>query len=496
MPNLYFATDRKTRDSLRNAYRRGDLFRIRQGIYTDYSDRNAVETTLQQQWYKVAKYLFNDAIAVFRTAAELKPVNGRVYLMVPDLQRRTVKVGRLEFMVDSGVVDKGVEPFVPEMSRSNPARQMLENLSTARAKSGIRKTLGKDWVETQLIQIVERRGEQGLNQIRDEAAELAPVLGYKKEFKVLGKMIAAILKTHPVKGVLQTRAGIAYANDEPFDRDRLKLFEVFASYLSKINLTAAPFEYKKTAWKNLTFFESYFSNYIEGTKFIIDEAEKIVATGKAAYNRHEDSHDVLSHVEISGDHTEMSRTPDSPAELIDILKVRHGILLAQRPDRNPGLFKEKPNQAGSTVFVAPEMVEGTLVQGFSIYQEISEGISRALFMHFLISEVHPFADGNGRMARIMMNAEMVSNDLYKIIVPTVCRDNYLGGLRQASRNSKFRTSVKVLHQLHQYTASINWEDYGDARKTLENDAADKEADEGLMIFNKKLSQFDGDYKAD
>lgn len=496
MPELYFGTDKKTRDSLRNAYRRGDLFRIRQGIYTDYSDRNEIETTLNRQWYKVAKYLFADAIAVFRTASELKPANGRVYLMVPDLQRRNVKVGPLEFIVEPGVVDLGTEPFVPEMSRSNPARQMLENLSPARAKSGIKKTLGKDWVETQLIQIVERRGEQGLYEIRDEAEKLAPVLGYKKEFKALSKMISAILKTHPVKGVLQTRAGIAYANGEPFDRDRLKLFEAFASYLSKINLTAILFEYKKIAWKNLTFFESYFSNYIEGTRFTIDEAGEIVATGKAAYNRHEDSHDVLSHVEISGDHTEMNRTPDSPAELIDILKGRHGILLAQRPDRNPGLFKEKPNQAGSTVFVAPEMVEGTLVQGFRVYEGIPAGISRALFMHFLIAEIHPFDDGNGRMARIMMNAELVSNDLYKIIVPTVCRDNYLGGLRQASRHSKFRTSVKVLHQLHQYTASINWIDYDDARKTLENDAADKEADEGLMIFNKKLSQFGGDYKAD
>jgi fido (protein-threonine AMPylation protein) len=29
-------------------------------------------------------------------------------------------------------------------------------------------------------------------------------------------------------------------------------------------------------------------------------------------------------------------------------------------------------------------------------------------MMFLISEVHPFADGNGRIARIMMNAELVA----------------------------------------------------------------------------------------
>jgi len=28
-------------------------------------------------------------------------------------------------------------------------------------------------------------------------------------------------------------------------------------------------------------------------------------------------------------------------------------------------------------------------------------------MMFLVSEVHPFLDGNGRIARVMMNAELI-----------------------------------------------------------------------------------------
>ena len=33
-------------------------------------------------------------------------------------------------------------------------------------------------------------------------------------------------------------------------------------------------------------------------------------------------------------------------------------------------------------------------------------------MQFLISEVHPFDDGNGRLSRIMMNAELVKSSLF------------------------------------------------------------------------------------
>ena len=40
------------------------------------------------------------------------------------------------------------------------------------------------------------------------------------------------------------------------------------------------------------FVESYFSNYIEGTTFTVEEAEDIVFKGRLVAQRHEDSHDV------------------------------------------------------------------------------------------------------------------------------------------------------------------------------------------------------------
>ena len=42
---------------------------------------------------------------------------------------------------------------------------------------------------------------------------------------------------------------------------------------------------------------------------------------------------------------------------------------------------------------------------------------KALFMHFLISETHPFGDGNGCLSRIMLNAELVNAGIFKIIIP-------------------------------------------------------------------------------
>ena len=48
----------------------------------------------------------------------------------------------------------------------------------------------------------------------------------------------------------------------------------------------------------------------------------------------------------------------------------------------------------------------------------------------MVSEVHPFTDGNGRVARVMMNAELSAVDAARIIIPSVYRNEYIACLRR------------------------------------------------------------------
>nr|WP_306671445.1 Fic family protein [Endozoicomonas sp. ONNA2] len=163
----------------------------------------------------------------------------------------------------------------------------------------------------------------------------------------------------------------------------------------------------------------------------------------------------------------MLATPDTVQALFQLLTTRHALMMDHRMEKRPGVFKEKPNKAGDTLFVTPEELQGTLAQGLEIGQQLSAGLKKAIFMQFLVSECHPFDDGNGRLSRIMMNAEMHSAGLHKLIMPTVHRDSYLNGLRQASQQGKFRALTKVFHQMHLYTASmINWQEYGEAWQAM------------------------------
>ena len=82
------------------------------------------------------------------------------------------------------------------------------------------------------------------------------------------------------------------------------------------------------------------------------------------------------------------------------------MILAGRPDKNPGQFKSQVNRVGETVFVEPDLVLGTLHRGWDLIPTLQNPMARAIYAMFLVAEVHPFSDGNGRIARIMMNAEL------------------------------------------------------------------------------------------
>ena len=95
----------------------------------------------------------------------------------------------------------------------------------------------------------------------------------------------------------------------------------------------------KMQLSEISFFESYFSNYIEGTEFEIEDARTIIETGQPLPARNADSHDVFRNFSISCSRREMRRMPSTSEELIELLQDRHRILMAARPDRNPGMFK-------------------------------------------------------------------------------------------------------------------------------------------------------------
>jgi len=258
---------------------------------------------------------------------------------------------------------------------------------------------------------------------------------------------------------------IARAAGAPYDPHRLEIFQrLFAELASTSPVTRTA---RRTDGQALPFFEAYFSNFIDGTEFAIDEAADIVFKGHIPAARPADAHDVLGTWKVVSDQREMSRCPRTSEELTTLLKGRHAQIMEGRPDKGPGKFKTDPNRAGGTLFVTPELVQGTLNMGFEIYRGLPSPLHRAIFMMSLIAEVHPFADGNGRVARVMMNAELVAAGETRIIVPTVFRNNYVAALKALSHNRITGAIVRTLDFAQRYTAAVDFADLDRARLVLD-----------------------------
>jgi fido (protein-threonine AMPylation protein) len=79
-------------------------------------------------------------------------------------------------------------------------------------------------------------------------------------------------------------------------------------------------------------------------------------------------------------------------------------------------------------------------------------------MMFLIAEVHPFVDGNGRIARAMMNAELICGGQVRIFIPSVFRNEYIAGLKRLSHHSQPEAFIKIMSYAQKFVSLIDFSD--------------------------------------
>lgn len=479
-----FVSNAAITSAVSRAVASGSLRQIGSKLYTS-NVVDAPEAIVRRHlWPLVAAYL-PGALIVDRTAIESRPAADGSIFVVAD-RKRDIELPGITIRSRSGAGPLDTDrPFIGGLFLSSTARAWLENMAPSRRRNGeTSRTLTREELEHRLDDVVRRNGNDALNTIRDDARRIAPLIGREKEFKALDRMVGALLGTREDR--LKTDQAKARGGGKPYDPDRLKLFDQLHAELRATApvMRAVPgrgIESRAT----LAFFEAYFSNFIEGTEFEVSEAADIVFNNAIPGDRPEDAHDVLGTWQIVSDPVEMARTPRDPAMLLDLIQSRHATLMSARVDKRPGHLKTESNRAGQTLFVAPDQVEGTLARGFEYYQSLEMPFARAVFMMFLISEVHPFVDGNGRIARIMMNAELVAAGEERIIIPTVFRGNYLIALKALSLNGHAPPIVRTLDFAQKWVTAIQWRSLDGTRRELEGCNAfldPSEADErGLRL---------------
>jgi Fic/DOC family len=478
---IFGSSDSNISQTISKLEKDGQIKKIAPRLYTGNLE-DEPEKIVSRNLFSILGHLYPGAVLSHRSAFEFKPTStGQIFLTYTYTRKANLPGITIRLLEGKGPIEND-NKIADELYVAQKERALLENLQTSRKPGPDSKTLTFPEIEERLEQIVRVHGEEELNKIRDQAREISVELEMTKEFDKLEKIISALLTTHSSK-ILQSPIAAARAFGVPYDPSRYDLFGILFQELNQFEL-----KYRKEqntenqSFKNFAFFESYFSTYIEGTKFKIDQAKQIIESQEPMPTRYEDSHDVLGTYQIVSNKKEMNIVPKSPDELIEILKYRHKILLSARPEKKPGEFKDKNNYAGQTSFVDTNLVKGTLIKSFDFYAALNHPLSKAVYMMFIISEIHPFLDGNGRIARVMMNAELVNQKQSKIIIPTVYREDYILSLRKLTRQREASAFIRMLTRIHDFSSTILGNDMDDMQEYLEKSNAFLEPDEGKLRF--------------
>ncbi|HWK07890.1 MAG TPA: Fic family protein [Puia sp.] len=432
-------------------------------LYTTVLEE-APEKIVGRNWYRVVSELYPDAMLSHRSALERRPTpGGHLYLTYTYTDNIELPGLHLHFLKGPAAQEPDDAPFFGNLKASGLARAYLENLQTKRGKGEESKTLTRAELEEKIEAFLRVKGEEALNQVRDQARAIAPGLGMEKEWTTLNQLITDLLGTGVSKNLVSPVAR-ARMLGEPLDTDRIELFSSLYEDLVSREYPDFPDRNKSIrSYQNFAFFESYFSNYIEGTEFTVEEARQIIATSMPLPARDEDSHDMLGTYQIVSNRKEMMLQPKDADDLLKLLRERHAVLLSARTSKKPGEFKDRNNRAGNTEFVDWQLVTGTLKKGFEMYQLLQHPFAKAAYMMFMISEVHPFLDGNGRIARVMMNVELGAKGLSKIIIPTVYRDDYMGTLKKLTKQRNGDAYIRMLQRAWEFSSMV----YDDSVEAME-----------------------------
>ncbi|MCL5101392.1 MAG: Fic family protein [Candidatus Parvarchaeota archaeon] len=102
----------------------------------------------------------------------------------------------------------------------------------------------------------------------------------------------------------------------------------------------------------------------------------------------------------------------------------------------------------------PRLLEILFNQFYNL-RKILHPVELAAFLHDRLVNIHPFTDGNGRTARLLVNWVLIRNRLPPVIIEAVIKEQYYNVIEKADRGDHKPFSVFLADQLlAQYTSEL------------------------------------------
>ena len=222
---------------------------------------------------------------------------------------------------------------------------------------------------------------------------------------------------------------------------------------------------------------NYHSNAIEGNSLTLGETRSLILHGLTARGK-----PMRDHLDIEGHNDAVKAIEDSVKtdEALNEVFIRnlHRVLLKEpyendaiTPEGQPtkrlisiGDYKTQPNNVRTSTgeiyyFTPPEQVKPAMSDLIDWYRKNGSAgehpIIIAATFHYRFVRIHPFDDGNGRMARLLMNMILIKHGYTVAIIPIEERDQYIQTLEQADKNEDLAEFIAYVAHSCKYALSLH-----------------------------------------
>ena len=226
--------------------------------------------------------------------------------------------------------------------------------------------------------------------------------------------------------------------------ERVSLISQLSNRKRKFNKLFKEEKSKEQLYKWLKSELAYTSNNIEGntltrkeTRLVIEE--DITSSSKPFVHYQE----AVNHAKAFDCIIDMLKSGKKINENT-VLEI-HKRLLSGIDDYNAGFYRNCPVRiSGSRVILPNPMKVPDLMKAFFEKIDSIKGVDDIIKTHLDFVSIHPFSDGNGRCARLLMNLLLIQNGFCPIIIRPRDRKRYINSIEKAQLTGDIDDYMKFM----------------------------------------------------
>ena len=195
---------------------------------------------------------------------------------------------------------------------------------------------------------------------------------------------------------------------------------------------------------------TYSSNAIEGNSLTLTETKIVLEDGITIGGKPlKDHFEAVGHAEAYDFLYELAKN-DTITEN-DILKL-HKLFYKHIDEDKAGQYRESKVIITGSEFIppAPDKISDLMKEFCNTILELKKKyhpVEFAAILHEKLVSIHPFVDGNGRTARLLMNLALLQSGYVITIIPPIRRNDYILGLKEAQINGNNKPFINFISEM-------------------------------------------------